>query len=312
MNDLKDAIEVRSLTRRFGDFTAVNSISFSVRKGEIFGFLGPNGAGKSTTIRMLCGILLPSGGEGHVAGFNIRTQSEKIKQNIGYMSQKFSLYPDLSAEENLDFFAGAYGVPLRDLKARKEELLDMVGLKSRRSDVTSLLTGGWRQRLALACALVHNPPIIFLDEPTSGVDPLSRRDFWDTIQMLSRKGITTLVTTHYMEEAEYCQRLALISSGSIIAQGTPHELKESFDYRIYYVECTDLIKSLEILSRETAFIETSLWGSGLHVVSASREGVEKTIRDLLEKEHIAVSLIKPAEISLEDVFVYKVTQEKKQ
>jgi len=310
MNDRKDAIEVRNLTRQFGDFTAVNNISFSVRKGEIFGFLGPNGAGKSTTIRMLCGILLPSGGEGHVAGFNIRTQSEKIKQHIGYMSQKFSLYPDLSAEENLDFFAGAYSVPLRDLRARKEELLDMVGLKSRRSDVTSLLTGGWRQRLALACALIHNPPIIFLDEPTSGVDPLSRRDFWDTIQTLSRKGITTLVTTHYMEEAEYCQRLALISSGSIIAKGTPQELKESFDYRIYYVECSDLIRSLEILSKEPIFNDTSLWGSGLHVVSTSREGVEKIIRDALEKEQIDISLIKPADISLEDVFVYKVTQEK--
>jgi len=310
MNKERDAIEVNRLTRRFGDFVAVNNISFSVRRGEIFGFLGPNGAGKSTTIRMLCGILLPTSGEGHVAGFDILRQSEQIKQHIGYMSQKFSLYPDISAEENMDFFAGAYSVPLKELNARKDELMDMVGLRSRRADITSTLTGGWRQRLALACALIHNPPIIFLDEPTSGVDPLSRRDFWETIQTLSRKGITTLVTTHYMEEAEYCQRLALISSGSIIAQGTPQELKESFGYRIYYVECDDLTKGLEILSKEPSLTDTSLWGSGLHVVSTASEGVEKTIREALERERISVSLIKPASVSLEDVFVYKVTQEK--
>jgi ABC-2 type transport system ATP-binding protein len=300
------AIIVENLFKCFGDFVAVDHISFSVNRGEIFGFLGPNGAGKSTTIKMLCGILAPSGGQGTVAGYSVMKQSEEIKKNIGYMSQKFSLYPDLSAEQNMDFFAGIYGVPGKEREKRKEELCELVGLSKRRSDITALLTGGWRQRLALACALLHNPPIIFLDEPTSGVDPISRRDFWEIIQKLSARGITTLVTTHYMEEAEYCQRLALISSGKIIARGTPRELKEAFGYSIFYIECSDLMKALDTLSKKGGFIETALWGSGLHVVSQAGDGAQDSITKTLTDAGIEVSTIAPAAVSLEDVFVYEI------
>jgi len=300
------AIVVENLFKRFGDFVAVDQISFSVNRGEIFGFLGPNGAGKSTTIKMLCGILAPTGGQGTVAGYSVTKQSEEIKKHIGYMSQKFSLYPDLSAEENMDFFAGIYGVPARERTKRKDDLCGLVGLSERRDHATSLLTGGWRQRLALACALLHNPPIIFLDEPTSGVDPISRRDFWEIIQKLSSRGITTLVTTHYMEEAEYCQRLALISSGRLIAGGTPRELKESFNYRIYYLECSDLMKALTLLSQEGDFIETALWGSGLHVVARAGEDARERITRIIAAEGITVHTITPAPVSLEDVFVYKI------
>jgi len=304
-----EAITVNNLYRRFGNFTAVDHISFSVKTGEIFGFLGPNGAGKSTTIKMLCGILRPTGGAGTVAGCDIMKQAEEIKKHIGYMSQRFSLYPDLTAEENMDFYAGIYGVSHRDRKTRKDEICAIVGLQDRRGDLTSLLTGGWRQRLALACALLHNPPIIFLDEPTSGVDPISRRDFWGTIQGLSAKGITTLVTTHYMEEAEYCQRLALISAGRLIAQGTPEELKRSFAHGILYVECSDLIRGLELLSGEPSFVETSLWGSGLHVVT-SQKGAEERVAEILHAGGISIEVLKPAQVSLEDVFVYKISEGK--
>ncbi|MDQ7821942.1 MAG: ABC transporter ATP-binding protein [Candidatus Eremiobacteraeota bacterium] len=304
------AVTVSDLVRKFGKFTAVDHISFSIKTGEIFGFLGPNGAGKSTTIKMLCGILAPTGGTGTVGGFDIRRDSEKIKRNIGYMSQKFSLYPDLTAEENMDFFAGVYGVHPLERRKRKDELCRMVGLQDKRTMVTSLLTGGWRQRLALSCALIHRPPIIFLDEPTSGVDPISRRDFWNIIQDLSHEGITTLVTTHYMEEAEYCQRLALINQGRLISQGTPVELRASFSYRIFYVECDNLIKALDVLSREPAFMETALWGSGLHVVAEPAGDPAAKIKELLEREQIALKAIKPAVVSLEDVFVYKVSQGK--
>jgi ABC-2 type transport system ATP-binding protein len=306
-----EAITVTGLSRRFGTFVAVDQVSFSVKTGEIFGFLGPNGAGKSTTIKMLCGILRPSGGTGTVAGFDITRKAEEIKKHIGYMSQRFSLYPDLSAEENMDFFAGIYGVPYGERKSRKDEICELVGLQERRGDETSLLTGGWRQRLALACALIHNPPIIFLDEPTSGVDPISRRDFWGTIQKLSARGITTLVTTHYMEEAEYCQRLALISSGRLIAMGTPQELKRSFKYGILYVECSDLIKALGLLSQEPSFIETSLWGSGLHVVT-SQKGAQERVAGVLGAGGISIKVIRPAQVSLEDVFVYRISEGKSQ
>ncbi|MBF0303473.1 MAG: ABC transporter ATP-binding protein [Desulfamplus sp.] len=220
-----NAVTVKNLTRRFGDFTAVNSISFEVQKGEIFGFLGPNGAGKSTTIRMLCGLLEPSDGEGIVSGFDVKTQAEEIKQNIGYMSQKFSLYEDLTVEENINFYGGIYGLKGGILELRKDWAVEMAGLKDHRKSLTQILSGGWKQRLALACAILHEPPIIFLDEPTSGVDPISRRGFWDLIYEMAESGITIFVTTHYMDEAEYCDRLALIYGGNMIAIGTPIELK---------------------------------------------------------------------------------------
>ncbi len=219
------AVTVKNLTRRFKDFTAVNSISFEVNKGEIFGFLGPNGAGKSTTIRMLCGLLEPSEGKGTVSGFDVTTQPEEIKQNIGYMSQKFSLYEDLTVEENINFYGGIYGLNGKKLQLRKEWAVEMAGLKAHRKSLTKILSGGWRQRLALACAILHEPPIVFLDEPTSGVDPISRRGFWDLIYEMAESKITIFVTTHYMDEAEYCDRIALIYGGNMIAIGTPMELK---------------------------------------------------------------------------------------
>ncbi len=216
---------VEDLEKRFGHFVAVNRVSFQVAKGEVFGFLGPNGAGKSTTIRMLCGILAPSGGRGTVAGFDVGAQPEQIKANIGYMSQRFSLYQDLTVEENIDFFSGIYRLPREKKQERKEWVIEMAGLGGHRHSLTAVLSGGWKQRLALGCAILHEPPILFLDEPTSGVDPISRRQFWDLIYDLSGRGATVFVTTHYMDEAEYCNRLGLIYRGELIALGTPHELK---------------------------------------------------------------------------------------
>jgi ABC-2 type transport system ATP-binding protein len=221
------AVEVDSLVKRFGAFVAVDRISLQVRRGEIFGFLGPNGAGKTTAIRILCGLLRPTEGRALVAGFDVAAQPEAVRQNIGYMSQKFSLYDDLTVEENIDFFAGIYGVPEDRLAGRKEYALRMAGLGERRATMTRLLAGGWKQRLALGCAILHEPPILFLDEPTSGVDPIARRGFWDLIYQLSESGHTVFVTTHYMEEAEYCHRLALMDRGRIIALGAPAGLKES-------------------------------------------------------------------------------------
>ena len=223
MNDY--AVVVENLEKRFGSFVAVDRVSFRIERGEVFGFLGPNGAGKSTTIRMLCGILAPSGGSGAVAGFDIRTQPELVKTQIGYMSQKFSLYQDLTVEENIDFYGGIYRIPPEKRRQRKEWVIEMAGLTEHRRRPTSILSGGWKQRLALGCAILHEPPVVFLDEPTSGVDPISRRRFWDLIYEMSGRGVTVFVTTHYMDEAEYCNRLGLIYRGELIALGTPHELK---------------------------------------------------------------------------------------
>ncbi len=221
------AVEVENLVKKFGDFVAVDRISFRVRRGEIFGFLGPNGAGKSTAIRILCGLLSPTSGLARVGGCDVSREAETVRQNIGYMSQKFSLYDDLTVEENLDFFGGVYGVPESRRQEREEFALRMAGLLHRRTTMTRLLAGGWKQRLALGCAILHEPPILFLDEPTSGVDPIARREFWDLIYQLSEKGNTVFVTTHYMDEAEYCHRLALMYKGRIVALDTPEALKQT-------------------------------------------------------------------------------------
>jgi ABC-2 type transport system ATP-binding protein len=221
-----NAVTIDNLVKTFGNFTAVDHVSLEVSKGEIFGFLGPNGAGKSTTIRMLCGLLSPTSGKATVHGFDVATQPEDIRRNIGYMSQKFSLYDDLTVEENIEFFSGIYGVARDKREARKDYVLDMAGIRERRSSLTRELSGGWKQRLALGCAILHEPPILFLDEPTSGVDPIARRSFWDLIYQLSEAGNTVFVSTHYMDEAEYCHRLALMYKGRIIALGTPKELRE--------------------------------------------------------------------------------------
>ena len=219
------AVTLTELSKQFGDFVAVDRLNLNVKRGEIFGFLGPNGAGKSTTIRMLCGILPPTSGSGTVAGFDIGRDAEEIKKNIGYMSQKFSLYDDLTVEENIDFYSGIYRIPDAKKRERKEWVIGMAGLGEHRRSSTAILSGGWKQRLALGCAILHEPPIIFLDEPTSGVDPISRRNFWDLIYHLAGQGVTVFVTTHYMDEAEYCDRLGLIYRGELIALGTPEELK---------------------------------------------------------------------------------------
>jgi ABC-2 type transport system ATP-binding protein len=303
------SVIVRDLERRFGSFVAVNKISFEVSKGEIFGFLGPNGAGKSTTIRMLCGILKPSGGSGTVAGFDVRTQPEKIKANIGYMSQKFSLYEDLTVEENIDFYAGIYRIPAEKRKARKEWVIEMAGLSERRSSRTAVLAGGWKQRLALGCAILHEPPVIFLDEPTSGVDPISRRQFWDLIYDLSGKGVTVFVTTHYMEEAEYCDRIGLIYRGELIACGPPQKLKtELMQEEILEVICARPQDAMEEIEKLPSVREVALFGKGLHVVSApAREGdgdvAASAIRRLLQEKHYAPERVEKITPSLEDVFV---------
>jgi ABC-2 type transport system ATP-binding protein len=223
MSDL--AVRCSSLVKRFGTFVAVDDVSLDVKKGEIFGFLGPNGAGKSTTIRILCGLLAPTSGTATVNGFDVDRESESVKQSIGYMSQKFSLYDDLSVEENLDFFSGIYGVPAEQRDERKAYALRMAALETERGTMTRQLAGGWKQRLALGCAILHTPPVVFLDEPTSGVDPIARRRFWDLIYDMASAGTTVFVTTHYMEEAEYCHRLALMYRGRVVALGSPAELK---------------------------------------------------------------------------------------
>jgi len=302
MNQIGSVVKVEGLTRRFGDFVAVDGINLNIGKGEIFGFLGPNGAGKSTTIKMLCGLLLPSSGKGSVGGHDIMTESEEIKKNIGYMSQKFSLYDDLTVEENIRFFSGMYGVRREKRKERMEWALEMAGLKERRGVMAGTLPGGFKQRLALGCAILHEPPILFLDEPTSGVDPLSRRTFWNLINKMSGSGTTVFVTTHYMDEADYCHRLALIYRGRIIAEGTPMELKERFMKRhVLEIEVERMVEALDILEKKG--VDAAIFGSLLHVtVEDVAQGIAD-IRRTLESSDIQVDRIEQIVPSLEDVFV---------
>lgn len=303
-NNHSPAVVVDKLEKRFGDFVAVDRVSFQVERGEVFGFLGPNGAGKSTTIRMLCGILAPSGGSGTVAGFDIRTQPEQIKANIGYMSQKFSLYQDLTVEENIDFYSGIYCIPAEKKKARKEWVIEMSGLADHRRQPTAILSGGWKQRLALGCAILHEPPIVFLDEPTSGVDPISRREFWDLIYELSGKGVTIFVTTHYMDEAEYCDRLGLIYRGELIALGTPHALKtEMMQEDVLDVLCDRAEAALPEIAELPGVKEAAMFGRGLHVVAADGIRAATDVRQLLDSRGYAVERIEKIVPSLEDVFV---------
>jgi ABC-2 type transport system ATP-binding protein len=299
---MPEAVRVEGLTRRFGDFTAVDNISLAIGKGEIFGFLGPNGAGKSTTIKMLCGLLQPTGGKGFVGGNDIVRESEEIKKHIGYMSQKFSLYDDLTVEENINFFSGIYKVSREKKRGRMEWVLEMSGLKDRRNSVTKTLPGGFKQRLALGCAILQEPPILFLDEPTSGVDPISRRNFWDLIYEMARKGTTIFVTTHYMDEADYCDRLALIYRGRVIAEGTPGEMRQKYMKRdVLEIEVDRLVAALEAVYKNG--IETAIFGSLLHATVDNAEQDIPRIEALLKKEGIAVNRIEKIMPSLEDVFV---------
>jgi len=305
MSDSGDeAVVVKDLEKRFGGFVAVSRVSFSVDRGEIFGFLGPNGAGKSTTIRMLCGILAPTSGSGTVGGFDIRTEPEKIKETIGYMSQKFSLYQDLTVEENIDFYSGIYRIPTEKRAKRKQWVLAMAGLTEHRKEPTATLSGGWKQRLALGCAIVHQPPIVFLDEPTSGVDPISRRQFWELIYEMAGEGVTVFVTTHYMDEAEYCDRLALIYRGELIASGTPETLKTTLmQEHVVEVLCDRAETALGHVERLPGVKEAALFGRGMHVVTDDSEAAMPAVRRLLEGEGHRIERIERIVPSLEDVFV---------
>jgi ABC-2 type transport system ATP-binding protein len=307
------SVVVRNLERRFGSFTAVNRVSFEVRKGEIFGFLGPNGAGKSTTIRMLCGLLAPTSGEGTVAGFDLKTGADKIKQNIGYMSQRFSLYEDLTVEENIDFYSGIYRIPAERKGERKEWVLRMAGLSEHRSTKTAFLSGGWKQRLALGCAVLHEPPILFLDEPTSGVDPISRRNFWELIYDLAGNGVTVFVTTHYMDEAEYCDRLGLIYRGELAALGTPEELKT----RLMKDEVVEILSgrpqdAIGLLEGIAGVKGAALFGKGIHAVVNRAQEAVPFLRASLEAGGFPVIRIGRIVPSLEDVFVSLVEERDRQ
>ena len=298
-----NAIEVSRLTRRFGAFVAVNDLSFDVRQGEIFGFLGSNGAGKSTTIRMLCGLLRPSSGAARVGGVDVGSNPEGVKQRIGYMSQRFSLYEKLTVDQNISFFGGIYGLDGERLAARRASVLDMAGLRGREATLTGALSGGWRQRLGLGCAILHQPPIVFLDEPTGGVDPLSRRRFWRLIDELAKNGTTVLVTTHYLDEAEHCHRIAIIHAGTLAALGTVAELKQIFAGRpIVEVRAPRPVEAMRRLEEMPEVEKTSIFGTAVHAVMRSAGASPEAIAARLQAAGIAAqcSVVEP---SLEDVFL---------
>ena len=298
------AVEIHDLVKTFGEFVAVDHVSLDVRQGEIFGFLGPNGAGKSTTIRMLCGLLTPTSGRASVADFDVATAPEQVRRNIGYMSQKFSLYDDLSVEQNIDFFTGMYGVPRERRKERKEFVLKMANLTERRSALTATLSGGWKQRLALGCAILHDPPVVFLDEPTSGVDPIARGAFWDLIRELSHTGHTIFVSTHYMDEAEYCHRLALMYRGKIIALGAPAELKRDLStHKLLRLDTSAPLDTMRAVEQLPGVLDVAVFGSGLHVVVDEIEASKDRIQQALAAQSIDIRVLEQISPSLEDVFV---------
>jgi ABC-2 type transport system ATP-binding protein len=298
-----NAIEVRHLTRRFGAFVAVNDLSFDVGQGEIFGFLGSNGAGKSTTIRMLCGLLRPTSGSATVGGTDVGRDPEAVKLRIGYMSQRFSLYEKLTVDQNIAFFAGIYGLPRERFAARRAAVLEMSGLKGRESALTGSLSGGWKQRLGLGCAILHEPPIVFLDEPTGGVDPLSRRRFWRLIEELAKSGTTVLVTTHYLDEAEHCHRIAIIHAGRLAALGTVAELKRIFAGRpILEVQAQEPVEAMRRLDEMPDVEKTSIFGSAVHAVMRSADAGPEAITARLASVGIPSSC-RVVEPSLEDAFL---------
>jgi ABC-2 type transport system ATP-binding protein len=298
------AIDVRHLSRRFGQFTAVDDLSFEVRRGEIFGFLGANGAGKSTTIRMLCGLLQPTSGTARVGGVDVKTDPEGVKERIGYMSQRFSLYELLTVDQNIRFFAGVYGLDAARMAARRQFVIEMAGLEGRESTLARDLSGGWRQRLALGCAILHEPPILFLDEPTGGVDPLSRRQFWRLIDTLSKEGVTVLVTTHYLDEAERCHRVALIHAGRLAAIGTTREVKRIFAGRpIVEVRGAEPVQLMRALDAMAEVEKTSLFGTAVHAVLKDKSAAPEAIAARLGREGLTVESIDEVPPSLEDVFL---------
>jgi ABC-2 type transport system ATP-binding protein len=300
---MERVVEIKNLTKTFGDFTAVNSINLSVEKGEIFGFLGPNGAGKTTTIKMLCGIMLPTSGEGSVSGYDIINEQEKIKTVIGYMSQRFSLYEDLTVAENLEFFGTIYGLEGAQLKREMERVFDMAGIGKRKNDLVKTLPGGMKQRLALGGAILHNPPILFLDEPTSGVDPLMRRHFWDVIYRFSEEGRTIFVTTHYMDEAEHCNRIALIIDGEIIALDSPDALKKNFKHVVYSIVTDNFLEVFKKIRDLDFIIEAAIFGTDIHILCNGNAPVKKQIMAFFRAQGISAYTIHKIMPSLEDVFV---------
>ncbi len=298
------AIDVRGLSRRFGSFVAVDDLSFSVKQGEIFGFLGANGAGKSTTIRMLCGLLRPTSGTAIVGGVDVSRDPEGTKRRIGYMSQKFSLYEALTVDQNIRFFGGVYGLNRERLEARRAFVLEMAGLEGRGGTLTRDLPGGWRQRLALGCAILHEPKIVFLDEPTGGVDPLSRRRFWDLIGRLSKQGVTVLVTTHYLDEAEHCHRIAIIQAGKLAALGTAGELTQVFASRpIVEIHASKPVDAMAVLDAHDAVEKTSLFGTAVHAVLKQGSTPPDVLASALAARGITVQSIGLVSPSLEDVFL---------
>ena len=304
------AVSVSALTKRFGEFTAVNNISLEVGEGEIFGFLGPNGSGKTTTIRMLCGLLSPTSGSGTVAGWDILHQQERIKPEVGYMSQKFSLYNDLTVEENLDFYAGVYGLSNSRLEIRKRWALEMAGLIGRERALTRNLSGGWKQRLALGCAILHEPRVLFLDEPTSGVDPISRRAFWDLIDNLSERGVTVFVTTHYMDEAEHCHTLGLIYNGKLIAHGSPTGLRANVQGgQMLEVASPQPIRALQALQGLEGVLSAGLYGDRVHVLVEDVARTGQNIQSALASKGHPARSIQPIPFSLEDLFVIFIERE---
>jgi len=307
-------VVVENLVKRFGSFVAVDDVSFAVSRGEIFGFLGPNGAGKTTTIRMLLGLLVPTSGRGSVLGYDAARESKAMQAHVGYMSQVFTLYPDLTAEESLRFYGRVYGLRRQVLAARCREILHMAGLAGREHDLTAHLSGGWKQRLALGCAIVHRPELVFLDEPTAGVDPVSRREFWALIYELARNGMTVFVTTHYMEEAEHCQRVGFMSEGRLVALGSPSELKAAhMRGQVLEISGADAEGAVRALRSAQArglvdLEEVALYGAEVHAVAADVETARPAIADVLSSAGIAVRSINNISPSLEDVFISSVTR----
>ncbi|HLK10791.1 MAG TPA: ABC transporter ATP-binding protein [Candidatus Binatia bacterium] len=301
------AVVVEDLVKRFGTFTAVDRVSFDARRGEVLGFLGPNGAGKSTIIRILCALLRPTSGRVRVAGLDVTRAPEAVRARIGYMSQRFSLYDDLTAIENLRLFGGLYAVPAGDLDARIRWAVEMGGLSGREHELVGTLAGGWKQRLALGCAVLHRPPILFLDEPTSGVDPLSRRQFWDLIHHMAASGVTVFVSTHYMDEAEYCNRLALIDRGRLVALGTPGELRSApLGGTLLLVECERLGEALAVLAQTPGVREAAVFGDALHVMVPDAETALRELPGALAAHGLRCERIEAIAPTLEDVFVHRV------
>jgi len=308
------AIVVENLVKRFGDFTAVDGISFSVPHGEIFGFLGPNGAGKTTTIRVLLGLLRPTSGKATVLGYDVVQEAKVMQTRVGYMSQLFTLYPDLTAAENINFYGQVYGLTPSELAQRREEVIVMAGLKGRENELTLALSGGWKQRLALGCAILHKPDLLFLDEPTAGVDPVSRREFWELINTLARQGTTIFVTTHYMDEAEHCQRVGFIHRGRLVALDSPSRLKaEQMHGQVLEISCSDAAGAVRLLRRAQeqgllALDEVALYGAQVHAVVPNAKEAKPVITRLLDDAGIAAQSIEWIAPSLEDVFISNVRE----